>query len=43
VEAHHQSEAALSDGAQSLLPEQFEQLYREAKPIFGLFAAAKEA
>ncbi|QCQ22545.1 hypothetical protein [Desulfoglaeba alkanexedens] len=43
VEAHHQSEAALSDGAQSLLPEQFKQLCREAKPIFGLFAAAKEA
>lgn len=43
VEVHHQPEAALSDGAQSLLPEQFEQLCREVEPIFGLFAAGKEA
>jgi 3-deoxy-7-phosphoheptulonate synthase len=43
MEVHHQPEAALSDGAQSFLPEQFEQLCREVEPIFGLFAAAKEA
>jgi 3-deoxy-7-phosphoheptulonate synthase len=29
IEVHHEPEKALSDGAQSLLPEQFEQLMRE--------------
>jgi 3-deoxy-7-phosphoheptulonate synthase len=34
VEVHHQPEQALSDGAQSLLPEQFELLYRQVMAIF---------
>jgi len=34
VEVHHRPEEALSDGAQSLYPEQFAQLCRQAKTIF---------
>lgn len=33
VEVHHQPERALSDGMQSILPEEFEQLIREARQI----------
>jgi 3-deoxy-7-phosphoheptulonate synthase len=34
VEVHHQPEKALSDGAQSLYPEQFEILCRQVKAVF---------
>jgi 3-deoxy-7-phosphoheptulonate synthase len=34
VEVHHQPEKALSDGAQSLYPEQFQQLCRQVRGIF---------
>jgi 3-deoxy-7-phosphoheptulonate synthase len=37
VEVHHAPEEALSDGAQSLYPEQFETLYREIQSIFDVF------
>jgi 3-deoxy-7-phosphoheptulonate synthase len=37
VEVHHRPEMALSDGAQSLLPEQFEDLNRQVQAIFSLF------
>ena len=37
VEVHHQPEAALSDGAQSLYPEQFMELCRQIEPIFKTF------
>jgi 3-deoxy-7-phosphoheptulonate synthase len=33
VEVHHDPEHALSDGPQSILPEEFEQLFREAREI----------
>ena len=33
VEVHHQPDLALSDGAQSLYPEQFEVLCREVRLI----------
>lgn len=36
VEVHHAPEQAMSDGAQSLYPEQFEQLCRQIQPIFNL-------
>ena len=36
VEVHHSPEDALSDGAQSLYPEQFKQLCENARSIFGL-------
>lgn len=36
VEVHHQPEKALSDGAQSLYPEQFELLCRQVEAIFEL-------
>jgi len=36
VEVHHQPEKALSDGAQSLYPQQFEQLCREVRDIFSI-------
>ena len=36
VEVHHSPDEALSDGAQSLYPEQFEQLCDNARSIFGL-------
>jgi 3-deoxy-7-phosphoheptulonate synthase len=38
VEVHHAPEEALSDGAQSLYPEQFEQLCRQVKAIYGIFS-----
>ncbi|MBW2567696.1 MAG: 3-deoxy-7-phosphoheptulonate synthase, partial [Deltaproteobacteria bacterium] len=37
VEVHHNPEEALSDGAQSLYPEQFETLCREIQAIFDVF------
>jgi 3-deoxy-7-phosphoheptulonate synthase len=37
VEVHHQPDQALSDGAQSLFPEQFENLCRQVRHIFDLF------
>ena len=36
VEVHHQPDQALSDGAQSLHPDQFEGLCRQAQGIFGI-------
>jgi len=39
VEVHHAPEEALSDGAQSLYPEQFEQLCRQVNAIYGIFNA----
>ncbi|NSW84778.1 MAG: 3-deoxy-7-phosphoheptulonate synthase [Syntrophobacteraceae bacterium] len=40
VEVHHQPERALSDGAQSLFPEQFEDLLRQIKAIFEVYCRA---
>jgi len=37
VEVHHQPERALSDGAQSLYPDQFRELCRQIEPIFKTF------
>jgi 3-deoxy-7-phosphoheptulonate synthase len=37
VEVHHEPDKALSDGAQSLYPEQFETLVREINFILGVF------
>jgi len=37
VEVHHAPETALSDGAQSLYPEQFHDLCRQIAPIFDMF------
>jgi 3-deoxy-7-phosphoheptulonate synthase len=37
VEVHHKPEEALSDGAQSLYPEQFEELCRQVQTIYNLF------
>ena len=37
VEVHHKPEEALSDGAQSLYPEQFQVLCREIRAIFNAF------
>jgi 3-deoxy-7-phosphoheptulonate synthase len=34
VEVHHEPGKALSDGAQSLYPEQFEVLVRQARSIY---------
>jgi 3-deoxy-7-phosphoheptulonate synthase len=34
VEVHHAPEKALSDGAQSLYPDQFERLCRQVRTIF---------
>jgi 3-deoxy-7-phosphoheptulonate synthase len=34
VEVHHDPGKAMSDGAQSLYPEQFEMLYRQVKTIY---------
>ncbi len=39
VEVHHQPEKALSDGAQSLYPHQFEDLCRQTRSIFDIFRA----
>jgi 3-deoxy-7-phosphoheptulonate synthase len=36
VEVHHVPEEALSDGAQSLYPEQFEELCRYADAVYNL-------
>ncbi|MGD9332312.1 MAG: 3-deoxy-7-phosphoheptulonate synthase [Desulfobacterales bacterium] len=36
VEVHHQPDQALSDGAQSLLPEQFKSLCRQVNQIFAI-------
>jgi 3-deoxy-7-phosphoheptulonate synthase len=33
IEVHHDPEKALSDGAQSLFPEQFQQLMKELRMI----------
>ena len=37
VEVHHKPDEALSDGAQSLLPDQFTALSRQVKEIFDIF------
>jgi 3-deoxy-7-phosphoheptulonate synthase len=37
VEVHHEPENALSDGAQSLYPEQFDLLCRQVRDIFDIF------
>ncbi len=37
VEVHHEPENALSDGAQSLYPEQFDLLCSQVQAIFGIF------
>ncbi|MBL0714389.1 MAG: 3-deoxy-7-phosphoheptulonate synthase [Desulfosarcina sp.] len=37
VEVHHQPDQALSDGAQSLFPEQFESLCRQVRQIYAIF------
>ncbi len=37
VEVHHQPESAMSDGAQSLYPEQFHQLCRQIETLFEMF------
>ena len=41
VEVHHKPEAALSDGAQSLYPAQFEELCKQIGPIFDTFGPLK--
>lgn len=38
VEVHHAPEAALSDGAQSLYPEQFHELCRQVRAIHTMFS-----
>jgi 3-deoxy-7-phosphoheptulonate synthase len=38
VEVHHAPEQALSDGAQSLLPDQFETLIQQVRSIFDIFS-----
>jgi 3-deoxy-7-phosphoheptulonate synthase len=43
VEVHHKPEEALSDGAQSLYPEQFEVLCKEVQAIFDVFQPAGTA
>jgi 3-deoxy-7-phosphoheptulonate synthase len=40
VEVHHAPDEALSDGAQSLYPEQFEVLCRQIRSIFDVFHPA---
>ena len=37
VEVHHEPEKAMSDGAQSLYPDQFETLCRQVRSIFETF------
>ena len=37
VEVHHAPDEALSDGAQSLYPDQFEELCRKAETVFNMF------
>jgi 3-deoxy-7-phosphoheptulonate synthase len=41
VEVHHEPDKALSDGAQSLYPGQFEDLFRQIRPIFEIFHPAQ--
>ena len=41
VEVHHAPETALSDGAQSLYPAQFDDLCRQIGPIFGVYKMSK--
>lgn len=41
VEVHHEPDKALSDGAQSLYPEQFESLMQQIEPIFEIFHPLK--
>ena len=36
IEVHHKPEDALSDGAQSLYPEQFEQLMEKVRAIHAI-------
>ncbi len=43
VEVHHKPDEALSDGAQSLYPEQFERLCREIRPLIGLYTEPRTA
>jgi 3-deoxy-7-phosphoheptulonate synthase len=38
VEVHHEPQNAMSDGAQSLYPEQFEQLMRETQAFYTVFS-----
>jgi 3-deoxy-7-phosphoheptulonate synthase len=40
VEVHHEPETALSDGAQSLYPDQFETLCRQVRSIFGTLTSS---
>ncbi len=42
VEVHHRPEEALSDGAQSLYPDQFRKLCEEIEPLAQLYARAPE-
>ena len=42
VEVHHEPEKAMSDGAQSLYPVQFDQLSREVHAIFDIFNHDKD-
>jgi 3-deoxy-7-phosphoheptulonate synthase len=37
VEVHHEPDKAMSDGAQSLYPRQFEDLMNQVRPIFDIF------
>ena len=37
IEVHHEPERALSDGMQSLYPEQFEELCAQIEPIYRIF------
>jgi 3-deoxy-7-phosphoheptulonate synthase len=39
VEVHHEPDKAMSDGAQSLYPEQFENLCRQVRAIFEVYSA----
>jgi 3-deoxy-7-phosphoheptulonate synthase len=43
VEVHHAPEQALSDGAQSLYPEQFGDLCRQVRSIVDIFGSGDEA
>jgi len=42
VEVHHEPDKALSDGAQSLYPDQFRQLCRRAQQIFNLLQTPEQ-
>jgi len=42
VEVHHEPEKALSDGAQSLYPKQFEELCRQVNAIFDMFKGSED-